>query len=597
LRPEALAGVRSKLDAHRQGESRHDLLVKVAPWALREAAAGYYPATDAIELLHDWWIRMMSTGDRHDAQRVNGPEFPEVIAWAVGQVAAEPDRVAADRAEIEAQDDYRRRLYAGELNPLRAPGLAEGVCLPDAHANPKHNWDDTEAGEAFARSLGGGWVYVTPWKRWMRWDGRRWIPDQIEQINETARQWVLDRITAIAQLPGDNGDTLKKIARYKDVNAQERLVRVARRILAVEPDVFDRHPNLLNCGNGVIDLRTGQLVEHDPALRLTKLANADYWPDAQHDDIDAVWSCLDDGNRSSVRQLLGVSATGHSIDLVAVFDGSGANGKTTLLTAVSAALGDYAAPIPTELVMNSRRDEHPHIYETLRGLRLAYVEETDEDGGLRIERVKALTGGASITARPMGGSYYTFEPCHTLVIATNHRPIVNSAEYAIWRRLRLVPFPYRYGTAPGDRPIDRGLRERIRLGKHQRDAMLASIVSGAKEAYDNGDGAVPVIKWSAGIGDATNTWRLSEDAIGRFLADRIVFDPDKRIKATDLFAAWERWCQDENRPAGQQKNFLRRFETHDEAQGRINRIKPQGSVWYTGLHLSPAPIPDSWTKR
>ena len=95
---------------------------------------------------------------------------------------------------------------------------------------------------------------------------------------------------------------------------------------------------------------------------------------------------------------------------------------------------------------------------TLLGLRFAYIEETAEDAGLRLERLKAITGGSPIAGHYMGANWVTFEPTHTLVIATNHRPIVNTSEHAAWRRLKLIPFPYRYGTAPEDRPLDDHIR-------------------------------------------------------------------------------------------------------------------------------------------
>jgi hypothetical protein len=91
-RPAALRGVERRL-AEYVG-ARHDTLVEVACWALREAAAGYYTADAAIDVLHRWWRRVMD-----DPARRDGGEFGSAVMWAVAQVAAEPERVA----ELEAQ--------------------------------------------------------------------------------------------------------------------------------------------------------------------------------------------------------------------------------------------------------------------------------------------------------------------------------------------------------------------------------------------------------------------------------------------------------------------------------------------------------------
>jgi putative DNA primase/helicase len=50
--------------------------------------------------------------------------------------------------------------------------------------------------------------------------------------------------------------------------------------IAITPDRLDAHPYLLNCRNGIVDLHTGELLAHDPALLLTKMAGAPYEPNA-----------------------------------------------------------------------------------------------------------------------------------------------------------------------------------------------------------------------------------------------------------------------------------------------------------------------------
>jgi hypothetical protein len=51
--------------------------------------------------------------------------------------------------------------------------------------------------------------------------------------------------------------------------------------IAITPERLDAHPYLLNCRNGIVDLQAGDLLEHDPALLLTKMAGAPYEPDAE----------------------------------------------------------------------------------------------------------------------------------------------------------------------------------------------------------------------------------------------------------------------------------------------------------------------------
>jgi P4 family phage/plasmid primase-like protien len=550
----------AKLDGVQQG-GRHDALVSTACWVGREAAAGWYPAEVAIDRLHEWWMKAVAS----DQRRRDGGEFGAAVLWAIGQALAEPDRIAAMRAKVQA------------------PSVGTAVNLDNSD-----NWADNLLGEVLADELHPEWLYVTAWRQWMRWDGRRWAGDQTEAVHEVARQWMgaLGE-QALKKVTTRKDPLVGKVFQYRHAPAMENLVKVARRILAVEPTAFDRDAHLLNVHNGVVDLRTGQLGPHDPALMMTKLAGAAYDPRARHPDIFTVFGCLDSGDINSMRMLLGVAATGHTGgDHLPVFDGTGGNGKTTLLLAASAALGDYAGPVPPELVMRSSREDHPTIKTALQGLRLAYVEETEEDGGLRLERVKAITGGAPISGRRIGGNYYSFLPSHTLVLATNHRPNVNSAEHAAWRRLHLIPFPHRYGTAPGDQQLDAGLRDRVRLGQRQRETMLAVIVLGAQAGYAAGEPDSPMVEWSTGIAQATDSWRADEDIIWRFAGQELYFDADLRVTLAQMFTRYKQWCEGGNRPSGQDKLFARRFEAHDIFRDHgVKRIAPQNRVAYIGVGL------------
>jgi phage/plasmid-associated DNA primase len=94
-------------------------------------------------------------------------------------------------------------------------------------------------------------------------------------------------------------------------------------------------------------------------------------------------------------------------------------------------------------------------------------------------------------------------------------------------------------------------------------------VAGSIAAYANGDGAVPVVEWCDEIVEATEEWKLSEDVIGRFVAQCIAFEPTARTKGADVLRMYQQWCAEENRPPGQAKNFHRKFSEHEDVSGRV----------------------------
>ena len=235
--------------------------------------------------------------------------------------------------------------------------------------------------------------------------------------------------------------------------------------IAITPDRLDAHPYLLNCRNGVVDLRTGELLEHDPALLLTKMAGAPYEPDAEGAVFAEFLERIQPGEdmRLFIRRLLGLSLEGKvTAHVLPIFYGDGANGKSTLTDAVMNALGDYADAADPDLLRARTFDAHPTGVADLFGLRLALVHESDAGHRLAEGTVKRLTGGDRLKARRMREDFWSFDPSHTFVMLTNHKPGVSGTDEGIWRRLRLVPFEVVIPAAERDEDLGGEARRRGR---------------------------------------------------------------------------------------------------------------------------------------
>jgi putative DNA primase/helicase len=72
-----------------------------------------------------------------------------------------------------------------------------------------------------------------------------------------------------------------------------------------------------------------------------------------------------------------------------IAQGSGENGKTTVLSAVIQALGDYGAPCSPKLIA-SAKDEHSTERADLRGQRLLVAEELTENRALNVTAIKQV---------------------------------------------------------------------------------------------------------------------------------------------------------------------------------------------------------------
>lgn len=306
---------------------------------------------------------------------------------------------------------------------------------------------DRNNARILAQLLKGKALYVASWG-WCVWDGKRWsIDHENAQVISLAREllpkYYLDR----AAREPDAGVRIKLCEFAKKAHSRDKLVAaldLARGDLLADPKDFDANLWLLNCANGVLDLRSGELKPHDPELKLSKLCPIAYNPQAQA----PRWGefirdiTLEDGELSAfLQRALGYSITGDvREDKLFICWGSGANGKSTLLQTIRRVLGDYAKTIAPDTLLKKRGDTHPTAVADLHGVRFAIAIETDEDQFLAEARVKALTGRDAIKARYLHRNYFEFEPQAKIWLATNHRPVVRDTSYAMWRRLALIPF-------------------------------------------------------------------------------------------------------------------------------------------------------------
>lgn len=201
---------------------------------------------------------------------------------------------------------------------------------------PSEPW--TELG--YARRLifvyGDRLRFVPAWRKWLVWGGIRWTPDTTGQ----AARWckvVARRLTTAALAVTDSAErnTLERLARRGESSAGiagALTLASTEPEVAVSPDDLDADPFLLNCSNGTLDLRTGELREHDPADLITKVTAAAYRPDAAGAEwvkfLDRVQP--DPDMRNFLARLLGHALEGRVVEhVLPIHFGPGANGKTT----------------------------------------------------------------------------------------------------------------------------------------------------------------------------------------------------------------------------------------------------------------------------
>jgi len=348
-----------------------------------------------------------------------------------------------------------------------------------------------------------------------------------------------------------------------------RLAAIGKDSLAITGDEWNSNPWELAAGDRIVDLRTGLDRKGRPQDYINKAAPTEW--KGLHAEAPTWEAFLASTLESKELATYLQRVFGSAIVGVAqqqefyVLWGEGRNGKGTLIETVKRILGDLAGPIASELIMGygattSASGANPEILD-LQGRRIVWASETKEGQKLNLERVKRFTGADTLKARyNYSNDMIEFIPSHTLFLLTNHKPRVGAGEYALWQRLRLIPFRFSFvdePKAPHERPKDPELPARL---LEEGPGILAWLVRGCL-AWQK-EGLTP----PAEVLDATREYEQAEDVIQQFIDACCVIGKNRRQRAGPFVEAFAEWFKEEN--GAQAKPFgARTFREHMEKKG------------------------------
>ncbi|URQ05027.1 DNA primase/helicase [Arthrobacter phage Iter] len=367
----------------------------------------------------------------------------------------------------------------------------------------------------------------------------------------------------------------KYAAHVQTSNGLNFMLRELQAVHGVPASVgdFDQHPDLLACRNGVVDLRSGELRPHDPALLLTRRIDFDYDPDAKAPRWEAfleeVFPAFPE-LPAYMRRLVGYGITGHTTEqCFAVLWGTGANGKSVYTDTLTEVFRELTSTTPFSTFEDRASGGIPNDLAALKGARLVMASEGEQGRPMAESVLKRVTGRDLIAARFMRKEFFEFRPQFLLNLATNFKPSFKGQDEGLWRRVKLIPWE-RY-FAPHER--DHRLGDKLLA---EREGILAWAVRGAMEWYKGGLQDPDIIRSS------TKEYRETSDALAGFLPGVFVQDSEAgRVEGKVLFDEYLKWADEENLPA-KERWTRRTFFGALEERGLTKR-KTMNGVAFDGI--------------
>jgi putative DNA primase/helicase len=333
----------------------------------------------------------------------------------------------------------------------------------------------------------------------------------------------------------------------------DNLIALSCSSIPLSPGEMDTSPYLFNCKNGTLDVKTMEFRKHRQQDFITKLAGVEYLPYAECplwlNHLKLVFNDDDAGTFiRGFQEICGYSLiAGNPEQLMFILYGTGKNGKSVTLETLAKIWGDYAVNIAPETLMQRRNNEGPRgDIARIAGARLITSSEGEDGARLAEAIIKQLTGGDRVTVRRLYEREFEFVPEGKIWLSTNHKPIIMGTDYAIWRRIWLIPFM----TCIPDDKRDQNIKGKL---AREGSGILNWCLAGLTRYFEHGTLPQPVR-----ITEASQVYRDDSDLLGDFLNDRCVMQGE--ITRSGLLAEYRNWCSLANEKPISNKRFTSLLE-------------------------------------
>jgi len=477
----------------------------------------------------------------------------------------EPDDIRRILEAATGADEHADDSIDNDDDSIVCIGKPPAPSPEELAANYKRHWTPLGNAERLLILFGHLFRFVIETGLWLVWLHDRWFQD-----TGAVRMHLLAKATLKEMWahPDCHPDALAEYQKWIKKSENEPVIQQMIALTRSDSKVtisaaqLDQHPDLLACTNGVIDLRTGELRPNRQEWYLTRNTGVDYDPAATFPPWDKFVNELID-NQQAIRDFLQL-AIGYSLqgscreEKLFILHGPGATGKSTLLEAISGALGEYhtTAAFTTFLKKDRISSGGPsEDIARLAGARFVTASEVDDGQRFAEATLKQLTGGDAVNARFLYQNSFTFRPQFKLWFAVNYLPYMATDDPAMWRRILRIPCDHRPAK------LTTSLKS-LFATPEAKAAILAWAVRGAVEWYRTG--LVIPVEIEAANAEA----REDMDPIAVFLNEECLVDPDYVNGVTELRQKYEVWaCTSGQRYTLARKRFNRALVSKGFTQG------------------------------
>ncbi len=307
--------------------------------------------------------------------------------------------------------------------------------------------------------------------------------------------------------------------------------RLLKGLVFVRPETVNR-PDRLNLQNGILNLESGEFLDHGPEFLSTVQAQARFdataeWPSWKKF-LDEILPHQDE--QFLLSEVFGYCLTpdvSHHKAIVLV--GEGANGKSVILNVLEALVG----PDNCSALMLSDLKERFRLAE-LENKLVNMVTEVEAKSLIHDAKFKSVVAGDPQVGERKNQDPFKFRPFSKWIIACNSLPASRDRSYGYERRLIIIPFEK---VIPEDRRDPDLAKNLIRL---EISGILNWSLGGYLRLRDRGMFTIP-----ESSKNALKAYREQIDPTLTFLEEQVIRDDHgSGVPLKRLYLSYNNWCEE-----------------------------------------------------
>lgn len=490
---------------------------------------------DATQRMTDGTFRGV---DNASSFSTSDPDDDYSYSYAPGTIGGVVSSALEAGGSIEA---------ATSLTNMDVPKNQDAISEEDGGTPGMRSMSDTGNGRRLVDSFGRG-IRYTPGLGWHYWAGHHWKND-VEELHLKELTKKIPSLIASEVINYEDVEDKKKVILWADQAKSNSRIKGTIESASSDPrisvpvDQWDNDPHLVGVMNGVVDLKTGELLKGRPDLHITRRAPISYTPGLRNTRWQEFLDYATNGDVEFQRWLqraVGYTLTGLiGYDIMFLVYGPPGSGKNTFVEAIVKCLGtsQYAWPMDSSiLVQDDGASSQQDLYHwaQLIARRMVWVDELPENKRIKENAIKKLTGSSEISARSPGEKPFTFASQAKLWLTTNHRPVIT--DDAMWRRIRPIPWL----NVPKN--PDPTLKEYLFNPEQGMPAIFAWAVEGAIEVLNSKES--DPIGWCKVVYEAAEIYRKDEDRIGMFLNEETQETPGGTLPMKSAYTIYKMWSEE-----------------------------------------------------